>query len=362
MIQFDDKDESQPMNRDKSTEATVSKLLCHMQQMRESVPINLKLKEELKRELIQKIQQMRSPKKIEKKAGRDSIQWYKRWGIMLPPILLVFIIVLYSMTNTDLQVLELKNELFSTHEAAISSRGDRIAALTSTAVEVMDTEGVIYSTINLPFEPRDQESQWESLTWSPTDQMIAIAQNNEETGRIWILAPNHSSIRLLVEEKGVTYGKMSWSPNQQQLIVTRKNEGQEELMKINLSDSNLSTWGIGSQPAWSRDGKLIALVKEGEIITISETGEVIHRVGEGSHPAWTGLSTLSYVTTDPLRLQTVDLSESHENVPKSRSIELPFQNNPTGLNFSLSADGKQLLWVNDADLSEIKVYKVEINR
>lgn len=364
MNRYDPSDLHQPSKPDNSKDATISKLLYHMQQMRESVPVNLKLKEELKQELIKRMQQMRSPQVKGVQAKLRFQSRFKRGGFIVSPILLIILITIYTLTNKGMQIHEMNKELLGSSQAEISYTGNQIAVLNDSIVEIVNEEGAVLSTISLPNYSAEKGIQWEHLSWSPADQMLAVAQNSDESGRIWLLSPSQASSRLLIEEKGTAFEEMAWSPDLRFLIATRSKGVQQELVKIDLTNSSTTLWGMGSQPAWSPDGKEIAYVKDGQIVISSISGEDIKIVGEGgeSHLVWIASSKLIYLTKNPFELHTIELGDrDNGTIGDIQSIELPISESTIDLNFSLSADGMKILWIDETDPNDRKIYKIQMD-
>jgi TolB protein len=353
---------SSPSTTDHLKEPTVSKLLTHLQEMRELVPVNLQLKQDLKKELLNRIQQMNlsmdqalaeaPPRKI---SGR---------GCLLASILVVLSLIFAQWWPSNIEMQVMDSELFPSAEAALSPDGKQIAVIDEGLLNIIDAEqkDILSRTVAMPNKPGKANSSWANPTWSPDGQMIAVTEHDANQSRIWLVSTGTESSRLLIEENGITFGGMAWSPDLQWLMATRIGDGQEELIKVNVTNSVITEWGLGSQPAWSSNGSTVAFERGGEVILSSLDGTVEKNLGAGRYPVWSEESALYFITMDPLRITYSDSIISDLDRLEFNSIEIPFGSNETLSKVSLSADGNRLLWIESLENNERTVYRAEINR
>jgi TolB protein len=356
------------MKPDNQKEPTVSKLLFHLQEMRESVPINLQLKKDLKQELVKRMQQMNLSmgETFSEVPYKKQSKW--RWGV-LASALVILLVIFAQVWSPDIEMHALDSELLTSTEAVISPDGKQIASVGDGILNIVDLEGkgIVYHAIPLPDESDKIDSMWENPTWSPDQQMVAITQTNTNKSQVWIISVNSRSSRLLIEEERVAYGQMAWSPDLQWLMITQIDNGHEALQKVNVSNSVVTDWGVGSEPAWSPDGKTIAFLRNGEIILSSLDGSGEKNIGIGQSPIWSEESVLHFIADDPLSLKYSDSTLSNSNVSDLNpvginSLEIPVGSKEARFSLSLSADGKKMLWIESFENSKPKVFWAEINR
>jgi hypothetical protein len=351
---------------DEYGEATVIKLLNHLQATRELIPVNLELKRDLKQELLKRIELM-GPERGAALAGmRRTTRW--GWKRIIPigaAVVSLLLIFLWTMPRVDVQ--ELKGDWFPTGQAALSPNGEQIASLDSGFVRVIPSEKpeITLHKIELPGSP---DSIWTDPVWSPDSLRMAIVeQAPERMSRVWVVSPNEASSRLLVETEEGAFGASAWSPDGRLLLVewhgkADKEAGERLLYKVRIADSNLEEWGVGSQPAWSPDGHFISFVRDSFVIVKSVDGMEERSMGEGGFPAWTKPTELHYISPDGKSIRSVEIEEDAplESL-RIEQNELPFEAKQP-IRISLSSDGKRMLWMEKEPSGEITIIRMDRSR
>jgi hypothetical protein len=352
---------------DEYGEATVIKLLNHLQATRELIPVNLELKRDLKQELLKRMELM-GPERGAALAGvrRTPRRAWKRTlslGAAIASLFLIFF--LWTVPRVDVQ--ELKGDWFPTGQVALSPNGEQIASLDSGFVSVFQSEKpeITLHRIELPGSP---DSVWTDPVWSPDSPRLSIVERDPQGwSRVWVVSLHDGSSRLLVDKQEGAFGASSWSPDGRLLLVEWRGradaQAEESLLyKVRVVDSGMEIWGVGSQPAWSPDGHFVSFVRDSFVIIQSVDGKEERIVGEGEFPVWTKPTVLHYVSPDGKSLQSVEI-EKDAPLEFLRIVqnELPFQAKQP-IRISLSSDGKRMLWMEKEPSGKITIIRMDRRR
>ncbi|GAB7386935.1 hypothetical protein BSNK01_07710 [Bacillaceae bacterium] len=345
-------------------EPTVSALLRRLHELRQSVPVNEKLKQDLRKELEKRIERM-DPEKKRALLGPSPQQNRRSLNRLIAISLAVLLIgfLFFRVFGGPVEVREIASGHSVSSAAALSPDGERIAVIGEGELKIFDFEDQDGEELRYRFRLPRNDSSWDYLTWSPDSQMLAVTSVAGEKGRVWLIRPGHRTSRLLVEEEASRFGQIAWSPDLRWLLVTRTAGDTTELVRIDTTNSALLPWGKGAAPAWSSDGKYIAFEREGQIWLSHADGSGEKRIGRGHAPFWTGKAVLNYIAGDPLRLvySERDLTGVEDNVAW-KNIELPFAAADGTERVSSSRDGTRLIWVERNGQGGVSVYRGELKR
>ncbi|MEH0417418.1 protein kinase domain-containing protein [Streptomyces sp. B21-083] len=96
--------------------------------------------------------------------------------------------------------------------------------------------------------------------WSPDHKSFAFTRKSAEGSAVWTANADGTGVRRIAAIAG---GRVSWSPDGRRLAVLRRADGVQQLFAVNVSDGSAQQLTTGSgkveDPAWSPDGKLIAV-------------------------------------------------------------------------------------------------------
>lgn len=348
-------------------ESTVSTVLEHLQALRESIPVNMELKEELKKELLQRMERMdpqlkeRSPRPSSSYGG-----WFQEWargwiaGSAIAGVALVWLLIGVFTGNT-IQLSEQVTGAASL-ETALSPDGNRVAVVDEGKV-LLFLAGREVGTPETIALPGDDTSEWQYPAWNPGSSSLAVTESLLGMSRIWIIDTNRGgSSRLLLESSDSRYGRMTWNPQGDELLVERTDTGkQTELIRILLTNSQTVDWGTGTNPAWSPDGQFIAYELDGNIIVSSTDGRQKATIDEGAQPFWTQrwrseILELHFVKKDDRRLVSVVWNESDFKPDEIHDSKLPPVDQVNNYQIQASTNGKRLIWVQSDLNNKVSVF------
>ncbi|WP_405823757.1 protein kinase [Streptomyces sp. NBC_01390] len=96
--------------------------------------------------------------------------------------------------------------------------------------------------------------------WSPDRKSFAFTRKTAEGAAVWTANADGTGVRRIAAIAG---GRVSWSQDGKRLAVLRRADGVQQLFAVNVSDGSAQQLTTGSgkveDPAWSPDGKLIAV-------------------------------------------------------------------------------------------------------
>ncbi|MFM1650973.1 hypothetical protein ACI7RC_02600 [Brevibacillus sp. B_LB10_24] len=320
----------------------IAQLLTHLGHVRQAVPVNYKLKAELKQRLLEQMQQMQKAQlgALPVKRSRRRF-WWLGGGVMALSIaaLLVFLpkdgLRLHEQT-----VLAIPTEE-SAKQVSISPRGDRIAYLT-------DNAKLHAYPVDRP-EDKDlftlpaTSGRYESVVWSNSSQRIAVLEQTEGASRLWMMQFNdnggQASTQLLWEETGAQVADVSWSPDGRQIAYTKVKGDKVEVWINNLASYRENKLAEGSQPDWSPDGKRIAYVQDGEIQVIDLTRGAAAKAAIGTKPSWQSPDRFTYLSTEGRLMQ----ARLNAQTGTFDTLSVPLYKGVSLTSAEWARDGKHLL-------------------
>ncbi len=331
-------------------EHTIAQLLVHLQSLRQTVPVNYELKDDLRNKLLERMKQLGVDQ-----AGQMSRHMSRKlrrfWGVSSAILLFVIVSVAGYWWNetihlTKANIVTLSQQAFP-ESVALSPKGDRIALLASgnkLVIRAVDgkQKDVFY---HLPAP----NGKYQGVQWANNARQIAVSESDQHASRVWIVdidsERSDSSSRLLREERQATFGELSWSPDNSRLAFTRKANGKTEIWlnsTVSLEEQKLTD---GSQPAWSPDGEYIGFHREGTIYVLRLDNGEIHEVGKGDYPSWKSDNELTFTAASG-RLAAVTMPQINDRIAY---LSLPLSEDAKLLFAKWSEDGKHVLIASQAN-------------
>lgn len=295
---------------------TISLLLSHLHQMRQAVPVNYKLKAELRQRLLEQMNKLDPNKQQEPIRKRYSSRIIGWWAVVVIALAVLSGLVLFN--DYDQIALGKPKVLSLPHsqgiqQVALSPTGEQVAYVTEESQLL--TYNVKQDTYNRAIRLPSNEGKYTSVAWSNDSSQFAVVEQTSSVSRLWIVNANTDeamgSGRLIEELPAAEMSSPTWSADNRTIAYTLRQAGQSEIW-INSTLSLLSRKiTVGHDPEYSPDGSTLAFVNDGTIWTISLDSGDLKNIGKGSWPAWVSENKLTY-TADSGMLVEVRIEE--ENV------------------------------------------------
>ncbi|ATO47696.1 TolB family protein [Brevibacillus laterosporus] len=337
-------------------EQTVVELLSHLSDMRKAVPVNYRLKEDLKRKLMEQMQGQKQPhltivrqeeikhndqKRINRKRG-----WYMLGGVGTVA-LAAFLYVNVAQADVDLAISKSPISIpkLSTDSAVLSS--DLQVAYLQADNKLHIISGYD-SEIDTPIELPQQIGTYDSIAWNSTNTKLALTENSQDKGKLWVLQLNQSkeksyAPRLLLEQENRPVIDPAFDPKDEFLAYTVYKQDKPEVWVTNLRTFGKEKVANGSKAAWSHNGRYLSFEQNGEVcIYDRQTGEIKEKV-RGSSPSWFSAKQLTILSPDGVMLMgTMD-----ETIKNWKKVKLPAGIQKESVKRAeWTSDGKHLLIVN----------------
>jgi TolB protein len=169
---------------------TVSNLLLHIREMRDAVPVNQKLKQELKKKLMAQMAQYEP----EENAARPIRNVNRRTGWIITGsvilTLLILVIAVWGNNSGDRQFLPLKG--VQSDEAAWSPDGKEFALIHQHEVWLYDEKGRKLKSILLP-----GKGQIIQIRYSPREKELGVLEQEGGMTTIWSVALTTGGVQLV---------------------------------------------------------------------------------------------------------------------------------------------------------------------
>lgn len=298
---------------------SLDELLTRMRRVRETIPVNHRLRDELKARLLEsqavgagipgKPADM-APGLAGSPPGAGSVGHKKRPGLLLLlPAILMVALAWFWWSMTAQKVLEAgpvkEISRFWQEEAPLDytvlPEGRGYLAVRNGSLQVLDESG---SQVGIVKPPRGERLASPALTRDGA--RLALVRQNE-TGSAQVLSmamPGTpigpgvvrqmedalSAAQVLVNaEDGRTITDLVWSPDGKTLACALgKPGGQSEVYLV--TSNEMASIGTGRRPAWSPDGNRLAVERHSPSgmpeLWLVEPGKNEFRLTEGERPAW----------------------------------------------------------------------------
>ncbi|RXT13524.1 WD40 repeat domain-containing protein [Ammoniphilus sp. CFH 90114] len=312
---------------------TISNLLDHLKQMRETVPVNYQLKAELKKKLMA---QMMALKNVEtsNSVGTET-QKKRRW--FRPSLFLLAIVIVWAVSmgiGGKVSIRTMKSftapELRSAVVAQLAPNQDRIALIANHELIVLDEKQQSNFRMSLPA----QQGVYTSLAWSPRGDEWAWMKTTPQRTQIWVSQMNGGGSRLLEEFPTETTDGMAWSSDGQWLYASVD----QKVWKISTTSPETLEFTVGSDPSPTPSGQKLAVVDQGVIKIVNEQGNTMAEIGEGSSPQWIGDQHIIFLDSEG-RISMTSLDSTHHRVLLHAPQDVP----QSIKDLHVSEDGDRLL-------------------
>ncbi|MEG6616219.1 hypothetical protein V6C27_07245 [Peptococcaceae bacterium 1198_IL3148] len=320
-------------------EKSVHQLLQHMRRMREAVPVNYQLQEELRKKLLAKQRNVPKPELPVPKVSNSGSMLKGRWIALLIVLLMVVVFLIvnksqhYSLqsvgmpkevvtlwnadSNLSFAVVPNEGVLIARHGQlllsdssvgqyrvldaanswlynypAVSPNGDKVALVRQRQGAVPQIVAISMSELKNVNQELDangftvlrsanHQQQFADLAWSPDGSQLAYTVINKQgKTEVWVLEGQDN--RFLA--KGI---KPTWSPDGTELVIQRQiNENKTVLVLIDVKTGTEKFLGEGEQPIWGSNGYLafVSTSQQERVLTFMPDGTpqftIRQRVGE----------------------------------------------------------------------------------
>jgi len=296
------------------SQMSIHQLLDHMRQVRESVPVNRQLQEELRQNLVGKKTNLNESQPVYSSMTGNERRIngnFPRWilvGLLSLVLVLAAFAVWYKSKGTVLQpvgnpttVTRVWN-LDTNLSFSVSPGGDILVARHGQLLYVEQSRGR-YRLLDLPVD-----WMYHSPSFSPDGSRVALVRQRQGTGpQIVLLSASQllhgrAEDMQIMEQGGIDqqFRYLAWSPGGEKLAYTEINEdGIASIKTVNMDgDTQLVT--RGTHPTWSPDGTKLVIQRSGP-----ENGGVLYlidtvsgkesKLGQGEQPFWGSNGFLSFV-------------------------------------------------------------------
>lgn len=214
------KDKEYELNEE--LDQTIAHLAQHMQALRESVPVNYELKARLKQRLLEQLKQQQAPhlkQQTKRNIGRKGL-----WFLLAFFSLFSVIMVGLFWLETKIGVLEVTP--LGTYPAQDFHSEAPISVSVNGSQMVMEYQGsilLISQTEERTILTGGEDEIYHSPAWSNRSNWIAVVRKQGEQSELWLIqTDSRLATRLIYAEKGVHLSQLSWSEDDEWLIVNQE--------------------------------------------------------------------------------------------------------------------------------------------
>ncbi|WP_232699409.1 TolB family protein [Brevibacillus daliensis] len=341
-------------------EETVVELLAHLNEMRRAVPVNYRLKEDLKRKLMEQMQDTKQSlvldhtklgesKQVDKelKKNRGRLFTYTMAGA----------VALVAITYLVWPNKDLSYALPSDASSVPLLQSKDMAAINSSNNEkkiafVDQDQKVQVKTIQLDREilsfslPKTAGS-YEDVAWSDSGTSMAVTEELEDKARLWVINLGNANrakpaSRLVLEVPKAELLSPSFAPNSDLVAYTRVQNGKQEIWVTNLISLEEEKLTDGTDPAWSSDGRYLSYIFKDEIKVYDRKTEEHKTIGKGSAASWFSSHHLLALTPE----KNISYTDITKDNPSWKNISIPREVDQSKLtNVESTGDGSAILLV-----------------
>ena len=362
---------------------SLENLLVHMRQVRATIPVNQKLREELRQRLVQmqidsqglagtdgdrKVQSVGMGSVSGSVGGRKSIwpvEWCSKknrgwqWGISALLVLVVFSWIWWSLwapksleAGHAREVARLWTE-GSFLDLVVGSEQQGLVAVGERGLSILDEYGNQIGLIRPPMDQAYIGAAWSesrdrlalvSRAKNREDQIIQVdmlaKSGQERIDQKQLEAALTAPEVIYTAEKGQRLNDLIWSPDGRTLALIIEDAQGAAVVGLVTPGKEPVQVGSGRNPAWSPDGTRLVVERPrnapgpSELWLINRDGSGPVRLLEGEKPVWGSRGYLVYIqVTDTERVLTYDLEGAplfkvQQRIGEIRSISLGSNGEP----------------------------------
>ncbi|MTI79290.1 MAG: hypothetical protein FH758_00200 [Firmicutes bacterium] len=298
-----------------ASEKSVHQLLDHMRRMRDAVPVNYQLQEELRQKLIKDSKPATDPsdKKRSNNLPQHRLAPKVVWAAAAIILLVIVIIAWQGTKPAALYPVGGPRETARFWNAdpgvsfSVSPSSGEILVARHGQLLLVEEEGGRYQVLDLP-------STWlyHSPSFSPDGSRVALVRNRKDGRQQVLIVPlkelkseskTLNELKIIAESiDDVKYTGLTWSPDGGKLAYTKTNKNSNATVWTATEDEQPREIVQGMNPTWSPDGSSLIVQR-----SISEQPDKLYLVelatgneeflGQGEQPNWGLNGYLAFVST-----------------------------------------------------------------
>ncbi|MBM7856014.1 TolB protein [Desulfohalotomaculum tongense] len=301
-----------------TTEKSIHQLLKHMRRVRESVPVNYQLQEELRQKLISQMQGTArkgpSDRPVERQHVGRKVPPYA-W-VILPVVLLVVLVLAlwHHSAGTILQPVGGPKEVARFWNGdvnisfTVSPNTNNILVARHGQLLLVDKIEKRYRVLNLP-----PDYLYHSPAFSPDGARVAMVRQNKEGFKQIVVVPAAVLIGAVGDDGGkfkvLVTGRdssqltdLTWSPDGSKLAYTEIDRFDTARVWVVDNDNNPQLLTAGMHPTWSPDGTKLVVQRpmagyNDALYLIDLENHLEVMLGQGEQPIWGSSGHLAFVST-----------------------------------------------------------------
>lgn len=312
----DKKDNVYPL-RDKTS---LDDLVRHMRRVRDSIPVNQRLRQELRAKLVEGRQAAAEsaaafpePARPDKKAGI----WRRAAGLLPAFFLLALVLVITGRPVEKVLEAGPVTELarFWVQEEplvpAVSPSDGTMVLERGGALLLLNRQGSRFATVRPPAGQR-----YSSPAWSSDGRKLALVRDRGTGSEVVVLEipanTGPEDMQRVIERglegpevmvsqpAGPSMADLSWSPDGGAVAYSLRENGQARVFLAGPGRDPVAL-GRGARPAWSPDGKWLVVERDGQddktLWLVEKDGGRSYPLGPGRFPVWNKDGYLLFMKT-----------------------------------------------------------------
>lgn len=305
----------------KEEHSTVSSILDHLQYMRHAVPVNYKLKAELKERLLRQMAQQQ----VQETRTVQSVSLIDRRRILFlllsAFLLLALLISLYRATQLRLDeevILPVSSEI-APQTIDIDPSGDWVMYVQNGKLSIVSThDSEMHKTVPLP----GTDGTYVSFRLGHGQVFGTLIEQSGEKTRVWAISRLDAfepQLRLLWEGKG---NVNSATATDREVFLSREVKGQWEIWRGSAQDMNWEKLGSGKDLVMSPSGTWLAFERSGSIYVYYLPESKEFELGKGKRPSFLMNERLSFLTENGMAEMVYLSSDENPHTAKRKTVQV----------------------------------------